>query len=198
MDKNKVLLKCLRNLSPLMSKLMDMAEKEQITVMTTASCGAYMESIKRKDLVPQNYMATRDCSDVGLGKVIILSPEYLSKLFQEGNLGLLELGFAHEIGHNLVLNLTPPCKDEETCCQYLEVAAYKLAAEIIRNLNNKKRIKLIYFGKPTSLKRILKMKKYPVQDTKDCDECASLLKLADGCPKKEEIKNTSKEILRKA
>lgn len=198
MVKDEVLLKRLRNLSPLMSKLVDMAEKEQITIMTTASCADYMKSIGRNDLVPQNYMATRDCSDVGLGKVIIISPEYFSRILQEGNLGPLELGFAHEIGHNLILNLVPVCKAEETCCQYLEVTAYKLAVEIIRNLNGKKRIKLIYFGKSTSLKKILKAEKYPVRDTKDCDECAALLKLTDGCPKKEEIKNTLKEILSKA
>lgn len=200
MDKNKVLLKCLRNLSPLMSKLIDVAEKEQITIMTSENCCAYMGSIKRKDLIPTSSynLGARECSDVGLGKVIIFSPEYLLTVFNEGSLGLLEFGFAHEIGHNSIWSLTPPCKKENSVCQYMEVMAYKLAVDIIRNLNGEKKFKLMYCGKPTPLKRILKVKKYPVIDAKDCDECASVLKLPEGCPKKEEIKSISKEILNKA
>lgn len=197
MDKNAVLLRRLRNLSPLMSGLVDVVEKEKITVMTSESCRAYMKSINRKDLIliaGFDNIATRDCSDVGLGKVIILRPAFLSKMIREGNLGYLEFGFAHEIGHNLTRNLTPFCYDKYIC-EYLEVVAYKAAVDIIRKLNRRKGLKFMHLGKFLVFKDFLRAGAYFSAETGARYYCISSLKPKNGCPKQEEGERITKEIL---
>ena len=199
MDKDAVLLKYLRNMSSLLRDLVDKALREGITIMTGENCRSCLLAMNEQKLVHTSLraLASRNCSDIGLGKIIIVSPQFLLRNIREGNLGVVEKGFAHEIGHLLTWQKQPWCGQflVPSYCAYFEILADKTSLDIFKELRPKGKLKFLYKGKSKKLSKIFRDYNIPKRFINEGKVCFSLIEHdLDRCPKEKEIRELAKII----
>lgn len=196
-----VLLEYLSGLSPLLKKLVKKATEEKINIITRHKCCEYLRTIGREDLTPsKEWLSAGDFPEVGLEKIILVLLGFVFREIRADSLGLVELGFAHEIGHSLTWADRPFCNKAPTSyhCAYCEALAYKVAFDIFKELHPKGKLKLLFEGKPTRPLEILGNYGYPLAFISECGHCYSLRDCQmDNCPKEKETRELV-EIIKKS
>ncbi len=198
-DENIALLAVLRSRSLLMRDLVDKALKQEIQIMTERICRSCLTAINEQKLFHSslNTMASRDCSDIGLGKIMVVSPQFLLKRIKEKSTGIIEKALAHEIGHLRNWQDQPWCGRilTPTYCAYVEILAYKTALDIFKELRPKGNLKFLYKGKSGKLSKIFRDYDVPKRFIKESKKCLALKEhRLDKCPKEKEIREFAKII----
>ncbi len=199
------LLKELRKVSPLLDALIDEALSENIRILTTED---YIKLISRFWPVPNDNkmlpLAAGHFPDVDLARVIVIRWPYIMEI-TGSDIGRFEIGFAHEIGHNLTWQDRPFCgKDPSSskppifwACANFEILAYSCALKIIGRLRQKLPFSWhpFFWGKNTTCLKTLQTFGYPnkfIRNMKDCKGLSAYqLKI---CPKEKETIKMAREI----
>ncbi|MDP3052051.1 MAG: hypothetical protein Q8N42_00925 [bacterium] len=206
MERNLTLINYLRKLSPLLEKIIDKALRENIRILETQEL---FQLTSRHFSLPKWDKATilgaGHFPQIGLPRIIIVSLSEIKKIAKVA-LGIVEIGFAHEIAHNLTWENRPDCavyKDSSflipvfTPCSYFEPLAYYLALQIIdelkRGLPDFK--PPLFYGKRMTYLEILHHYRIPhcyFERSKKCDGIKS--HQLKQCPKEKEIKKLARAI----
>ncbi len=194
MKKDKVLLDYLKGLSPLFQRLVEKALKEQINIITSDT---FKKRIKKygQEFYDVFMLGAGNYPKIGLGKIIMVSMTWVPRTIEEGNLGIAEMNFAHEIGHNLSWPDEPFCAFHPSSqflrfqCSYFEVLADKLGFGILRELNPQGNLKLLFQGRPTKPLKIYNHYGFPSEYLKSCRTCYALkAHNLKSCPKRRKIR----------
>ncbi len=202
MKKDIVLLNYLKRLSPLFEKLVEKALKEQINIIRFKT---FFERMRKHGKEPLDvYMfGAVNYPKIGLKKTIVVFMTWLPRTIKEGDLGVAEMNFAHEIGHNLSWSDKPFCayhpSSEILClrCNYFEVLADKLGFDILKELNPGKSFKLLFCGRPTKPLEVYCDEGFPSKYLESYKTCRALrVHNLDGCPREKEIRELV-EVMKK-
>ncbi len=139
MESSPAIIAYLKGLSPVFEKLVEKALKKDILILTfkkffeIASKEMHLTSSDKKTILGACNFLFRP----GMQRIIIVAWPEIKYNIRNGELGLIELGFAHEIGHNLTWNVRPSCGSNPSGsppfirCECFELLAFYLALQFI-------------------------------------------------------------------
>lgn len=201
--KSCLVLSKLRRLSPLFSKLVKRALRENIRILTLKD---YHKIYSRYQSPPEAdkfmIMGAGNFPEMGLNKIIVVSLLDIMKTIADGNLGECEIEFAHEIAHDLTWSDEPSCTKDFSSpiplylgCAYFEALADHLGLQLLEQLQEElPNWQLIFHGKNTKALKIFQYYGFPRHYLEKVKDCRGLkLHGLKRCPKKKEL-----EILVKA
>ncbi len=221
MRSNRALLKNLRKLSPFFNELVNEALKRKIRIL------AINDVIKKFPLRHQRHVS-EDFKEKTLGagrfnklrleKTIILRwpefkyfsqwPEFKkSEKFSDvsdKDLGIAEMCFCHEIGHNLFWDIKPPCSLPVSLpprfirCAYCEIFAWHMGLKIAESRDSNVWGGHPFKGKNASRRTILYYLGVPWELVGQSWKCPAIeLRQLKRCPKQSEIIEIAESIEKK-
>jgi len=138
---NSELVTYLKDLSSLFNDLIEKSLRLEISIINQEDYFLVMEPFlpNVRGLDRYTVFGALDFSGLGVvgenGKIILFNHEDVKECVKDGNLGICELSFAHELGHLLNWDQTPSCvkktKFTRFICQYSEGKADQMALEIL-------------------------------------------------------------------
>lgn len=194
----------LRRLSPLFNLLVKRALKENIRIISLED---YLKICLRYHSIPNEdrliVMGAGHFPKMGLSRIIVVSvPRVLSQV-AEGNLGIYEIDFTHEIGHNLSWSKKPKCSSDlcspyPNCidCAYFEALAYHLALQLLEQFRKElPDWRLVFHGKNMRALEIFQHCGLPRCYLEKVKGCRGLeLHGLKRCPKKKELEKLVRAI----
>ncbi len=207
MKNNTAVVNYFKNLSQVLGKLVEKASKENILIITLKK---FAQITSKKMLLTWDDKKTilGACNFLfrpGLKRIIVVAWPEIKYNIRNGELGLIELGFAHEIAHNLTWEKRPFCGSNPSGsppyihCEYFELLAYHQG---LRFINEARRVlscaeKTFFKEKSLTYLEILHYFDWPYCVVNRLKKCYALKahKLRK-CPREKEVKILIKEIER--
>ncbi|MDA2922530.1 hypothetical protein MYX07_04680 [Patescibacteria group bacterium AH-259-L07] len=206
MESNKALIQSLRKLSSRFNKLVDRALKEEITIISLYQyLRVFSQHYPICDGDRKKMLGAANFPEIGIKKAIVVNLQEVRDTINDEYLGIgmVEQGFAHEIGHNLSWECEPNCardfssgRPEYLGCAYREALADKISFRLIKEAKTKRGEGKLFFcrqyRKPIEIAHMLG---YPSAFIKEYKSCPALkVHQLPSCPKSRQIEKLVKEI----
>ncbi len=207
MRSNFVLIKYFKKLSSLFEKLIDKAFEEKILILSVRE---FFKEASKFMRLPKGDMKTDigavHFPNIGMDKIIVINwPRIKKIIFVEP--GLMEIGFAHEISHNLTWKKRPKCAKDCSVlggqffitCAYFEILADYEGLRILKQLRRESSSfeKPVFRGREMAYSEILRHYGLPERYIRRCRKCRGIKSnCLKRCPKEKEIEKLVKAIER--
>lgn len=203
MKNNSVIVGYLKKLSPVFEKLIERAFKENVLILSDKKffriVGKIFPLIKNdKKTVLWTFYSTI------CGQIIVVGWPEIKYNVWNGELGLIEIGFSHEIGHVLSQRKRPFCHNHPSLsfsiqCEYREILAYYLGLQILAEIRRELHCteQPFFKGKRMTYLEILHHFNFSHRSIDRAKKCRGIkICQLKKCPKEKEIKILASKIER--